>query len=73
MKDGDKQKNLERNSSRQHITNLPDVGSVFQPVRVRRGTIFSDIMDRKFMESELRFVLGCGLVFWVLFLLSQAF
>jgi hypothetical protein len=73
MEDGDKQKNLETNSSRQHITNLPNAGTIFQSVRVRRRTIFSDIMDRKFMESELRFVLGCGLVFWVLFLLSQAF
>jgi len=72
MEDGEKQ-NLEKLISRQHITNMPNVGTIFQSIRVRCRSIFSDIVDRKFMESKLRFVLYCGGIFWILFLLSKAF
>ena len=71
MEDGDKQTNVERNFSRQPFTNFFNVGTILQSFWVRCGSVFSDITDRKFMESELRFVLYCGGVFWVLYLLSQ--
>jgi hypothetical protein len=51
-----------------HVSN---VGSILQSFWVRCRTIFPNITDRDFMESELRFVLYSGIVFWVLFLLFQ--
>jgi hypothetical protein len=73
MADGEKRKNLESNSSGQHITDMSNAGTFFQPFWVRRRSIFSNIMDREFMESQSRLVLYCGTIFWVIFLLSQAF
>ena len=72
MEDGDKQ-NLEKHISRQHITNMPNVGTFFQSIWFRCGSVFSNIMDRKFMESKLRFVLCCGSFLWFLYLLSKTF
>jgi len=73
MADGDKQKNLEGNVSRQSLPNLFNVGVVLQSFWVRCRSVFSDVMDRKFMESQLRYVLYCGTILWIIFLLSQAF
>jgi hypothetical protein len=71
MEDGDKQKNVEKNVSRQSLSNIFNAGVVFQSIWVRCRSIFPDITDRKFMESELRLVLYCGTVLWILYLLSQ--
>ena len=71
MEDGSKNKNVEKSVSRQSFPNIFNVGIVFQSIWVRCRSIFPDITDRKFMESELRFVLYCGGVFWILYLLSQ--
>ena len=48
-----------------------DAGSILQSVWVRCRTIFPNITDRKFMESELRLVLYCGAFLWIIYLLSQ--
>ena len=64
-------KNMEKNLSGQSLTDISYDSSVFQPIWVRRSSIWSDIMDRKFMESQLRVVLCCGLIFWTIYLLSQ--
>ncbi len=48
-----------------------DVSSIFQSIWIRRSSIFSNIMDRKFMESELRFVLYCGGILWAIYLLYE--
>jgi hypothetical protein len=71
MDDAYKQKNVESDLSGKPLSNIFNVSSIFQSIRIRCGSVFSDITDRKFMESELRFVLYCGGVFWVLYLLSQ--
>ena len=71
MADGDKQKNVEKNVSRQSLSNIFNVGIIFQSIWVRCRSIFPDITDRKFMESELRFVLYCGIIFWALYLLYE--
>ena len=71
MEDGDKQKNVEKNVPRQSLSNIFNASVVFQSIWVRCRSIFPDITDRKFMESELRFVLYCGTIFWILYLLSQ--
>ena len=46
-----------------------DVSTVLQSFWVRCRTIFPDSTDGKFMESELRFVLYCGILLWSLYLL----
>ncbi len=48
-----------------------DDSSILQSIWVRCRTIFPNITDRKFMESELRFVLYSGFVFWAIYLLYQ--
>ncbi len=73
MDDANKQRNVAENLHRKSVSNFFNVSSFFQPIWVRCGSILSDIMDRKFMESELRFVLYCGSILWVIYLLSQAF
>ena len=50
-----------------------NAGTVLQSLWVRCRTIFPYATDRKFMESELRFVLYSGLVFWSVYLLYEAF
>ena len=50
-----------------------DAGSVLQSIWVRCRTIFPNTTDGKFMESELRFVLYSGVVFWGIYLAYEAF
>ena len=71
MEDGSKNKNVEKSVSRQSFPNIFNVGIVFQSIWVRCRSIFPDITDRKFMESELRFVLYCGTFLWIIYLLSK--
>lgn len=49
-----------------------DVGSILQSVWVRCRSVFPNTTDGKFMESELRLVLYCGVFFWVVYLLFEA-
>ena len=46
-------------------------GSLLQSVWVRCRTIFPDITNGKFMESELRYVLYCGIILWIAHLVSK--
>ena len=71
MEDGEKQVYVAENVSRQSLTDISNDGTILKPIWVRRGSILSDIMDRKFMESQPRFVFYCGIVFWTLYLLSK--
>ena len=71
MEDGDKRKNMESDSTRQSLSNLSNAGVIFQSIRIRCGSVFSDITDREFMESQLRFVLYCGIFFWVVLISSK--
>ena len=48
-----------------------NAGTILQSLWIRCRTIFPYATDRKFMESELRFVLYCGVIFWLLYLLSK--
>jgi len=47
------------------------VSSILQSFWVRCRTIFPYTTDGKFMESELRVVLYCGVIFWTLYLLYE--
>jgi hypothetical protein len=71
MSDGDKQKNVEKHISRQSLPNIFNARTVLQSFWVRCRSIFPNITDRKFMESELRLVLYCGGFLWIVYLLSQ--
>ena len=48
-----------------------NAGTILQSFWVRCRTIFPYATDRKFMESELRFVLYCGAFLWFIYLLSK--
>ena len=50
-----------------------DAGTILQSFWIRCRTIFPNATDRKFMESELRFVLYSGLIFWGLYLAYETF
>ena len=50
-----------------------NAGSILQSVWIRCRTIFPTATDGKFMESELRFVLYSGFIFWSIHLLHQIF
>ena len=45
-----------------------NAGTILQSFWIRCRTIFPNITDRKFMESELRFVLYSGVILWTVYL-----
>jgi hypothetical protein len=69
--DDDEKQNLEKDLPRQSIPTIFNASLILQSFRIRRNSIFFNIIDRKFMESQLRVVLYCGILFWVVLLLSQ--
>lgn len=76
MDDGDKKTQKQIIRKEAEIGNLqgddPLLGSVLQSFWLRCRSILPDITDGKFMESELRYVLYCGVAIWLAYLLSQA-
>jgi hypothetical protein len=48
-----------------------DAGTILQSLWIRCRSIFPTATDRKFMESELRFVLYSGVIFWTLYLVYE--
>ena len=50
-----------------------NAGTILQSIWVRCRTIFPYATDRKFMESELRFVLYSGFIFWAVYLAYEEF
>jgi len=78
MDDGDSTKNnqqIKKQANKDIVVQRhgTDAGSFLQSVWVRCRTIFPYATDRKFMESELRFVLYSGLIFWSVYLLYEIF
>lgn len=71
MDDAKKHGNVAENSKRKSVSNIFNVSSVLQSFWIRCRSVFPNTTDRKFMEGELRLVLYCGIVFWVIYLLSQ--
>lgn len=72
--DGEKQIKISKREAKK-ITFIQrccvDVSSIFQSIWIRCCSVYPDIVDRKFMESELRVVLYCGILFWVIYLLYE--
>lgn len=58
-----------RNQKQKTINNIPDGGNVLQSIWIRRDSITIDQVNRILWESELGFVLPCGILFWALFLI----
>jgi hypothetical protein len=50
-----------------------NVSTILQSIWIRYRSIFPNSTDGKFMESELRLVLYCGVIFWTLYLGYEAF
>jgi hypothetical protein len=78
MDDGDSTKNnkqIKKQANKDIVVQRHglDVSSILQSVWIRCRSVFPTATDRKFMESELRVVLYCGLVFWTLYLVYEIF
>ena len=77
MDDGDSKNNKQAEKQRKQNNALQrygiNAGSILQSVWVRCRTIFPTATDRKFMESELRFVLYSGVIFWTLYMVYETF
>jgi len=71
MEDDSRKQNLEKNIPRQLIPTIFNDSPIFQSIWVRCCSVWTNLMDRKFMESQLRVVLCCGSIFWIIYLLSQ--
>jgi hypothetical protein len=75
MDDGDSKNNqqIKRQANKDSAVQRHGVnaGSFLQSVWIRCRTIFPYATDRKFMESELRFVLYSGFVFWAVYLVYE--
>jgi hypothetical protein len=77
MDDGDSKNNQQAEKQRKQNNAIQrygiDAGSILQSFWIRCRSIFPTATDRQFMESELRFVLYCGIVFWTLYMAYEAF
>ena len=64
-------KKLEKNFSRQSFPALFNVSIIFQSFWIRCRSVFLNVVDREFMESQLYFVLCCGSIFWFLLIFEE--
>jgi hypothetical protein len=75
MDEGDSKNNKKAEKQRKQNNAVQrygiDAGVILQSVWIRCRSIFPTATDRKFMESELRFVLYSGVVLWTLYLVYQ--
>ena len=71
MDDESENKHMEKNVSGQSFSSFFNVGVVFQSFWVRCRSIFLNVVDREFMESQLYLVLCCGSIFWFLLILEE--
>ena len=76
MNDGDSKsiKQIKRKTKQTNVVERYgiDASSILQSIWLRCRSIFPNSTDRKFMESELRFVLYSGVIFWVIYLFYEA-
>jgi hypothetical protein len=77
MDDGDSKNNQQAETQTKQNNAIQrygiDAGTILQSIWVRCRTIFPNATDGKFMESELRFVLYSGFIFWGLYLAYETF
>ena len=77
MDEGDSKNNQQAEKQRKQNNVIQrysiNAGTILQSLWIRCRTIFPNATDRKFMESELRFVLYSGVVLWSIYLAYEAF
>ena len=77
MDEGDSKNNQQAEKQRKQNNVIQrysiNAGTILQSLWIRCRTIFPNATDGKFMESELRFVLYSGFIFWGIHLLHQVF
>ena len=77
MDEGDSKNNKQAEKQRKQNNAIQrygvNAGTILQSIWVRCRTIFPNATDGKFMESELRFVLYSGFIFWGLYLAYETF
>ena len=75
MDEGDSKNNQKAEKQRKQNNAIQrygiDAGTILQSFWIRCRSIFPTATDRKFMESELRFVLYSGVVFWAIYLIKK--
>jgi hypothetical protein len=71
MDDECENKNLEKNVSGQSFPALFNVGVILQSFWIRCRSVFSNVVDREFMEIQLYFVLCCGSILWFLLIFEE--
>jgi hypothetical protein len=67
----DGSRNLEQNIKKERSYILSVLGSLCKPIWIRHNPILANRKDWEFMVRQFHFVLHCGLLFWVIFILSQ--
>lgn len=67
--DGDSEKRGNKKTG-QISNSVDDGGSVLQSTGVRHSSVLVDTGNWKFVESELRFVLRCGVILWTIHIIS---
>ena len=77
MDEGDSKNNQQAEKQRKQNNAIQrygvNAGTILQSIWVRCRTIFPNITDREFMESELRFVLYSGFILWSIYLTYETF
>lgn len=68
--DGDSEKHRNKNNG-QNGDLVNDGGPVFQSTGIRHSSVLVDTSNWKFVESELRFVLCCGAILWIIHFISS--
>jgi len=71
MDDDSEKQNLEKNVSGQSFPALFNVGVILQSFWIRCRSVFSNVVDREFMESQLYLVLCCGSILWFLLIFEE--
>jgi len=76
MDEGDSKNNQQAEKQRKQNNVIQrysiNAGTILQSLWIRCRTIFPNATDRKFMESELRFVLYSGVILWGLYMAYEA-
>ena len=71
MEDGEKKQNVEKDPPRQPIAGIFNARTIFQSFWIRCRSVFLNVVDREFMESQLYFVLCCGSILWFLLIFEE--
>jgi hypothetical protein len=69
MEPGPSIKKQNKNDKGKTSYSVPNVRNVFQPLWIRRDSDHVDEFDRLILRRQFDFVLPCGILLWIIFLL----